>query len=62
MAPNETPHTKLCYSIAEACRATSLGRTTLYKYIRSGDLSVVHIGGRTVIPAANLEEFIRKAA
>lgn len=62
MTSTETPSAKLCYSIPEACRATSLGRTTLYKYIRSGDLAAVRIGGRTVIPAANLEDFIRKAA
>jgi hypothetical protein len=32
---------KICYSIREACRATSLSRSTLYVHISSGRLRVV---------------------
>lgn len=62
MVPVEVSPKKLCYSIAEACRATSLGRTTIYKYINSKDLRSIHIGGRTLIPADSLEAFIGRAA
>jgi len=49
---------KIAYSIREACRASSLGRTTLYSHIASGRLLARRIGGRTVIPAASLHALI----
>lgn len=42
---------KVAYSIKEACRATSLGRTTIYAHISAGRLKAVRVGGRTIIPA-----------
>ena len=49
---------KLGYSIREACRASSLGRTTLYAHIAAGRLRAVRIGGRTIIPAEALHALI----
>jgi len=49
---------KLAYSIREACKATSLSRTTIYAHIAAGRLHVVRIGGRTVIPVQNLMSFL----
>lgn len=49
---------KLAYSIREACAASSLGRTTLYAHIAAGRLRVVRVGGRTLIPAEELQAFI----
>lgn len=49
---------KLAYSIREACQASSLGRTTIYNHIAAGRLRAVHVGGRTVIPAAALHALI----
>ncbi len=49
---NDPP--KLCYSVKEACRATSWGRTTLYSHISSGRLRTVRIAGRRLIPAEAL--------
>jgi excisionase family DNA binding protein len=54
----ETSHEKIAYSIEEACKASSLGRTTLYGHIAAGRLRVTHVGGRTIIPAENLRAFI----
>jgi len=53
-----TESAKIAYSINEACRASSLGRTTLYAAVKSGRLKAVRIGGRTVIPAASLRALI----
>jgi len=53
---------KLAYSIKEACKATSLSRSTLYSHIAAGRLSVIRIGGRTIIPAEALHELIHKGA
>lgn len=50
---------KLAYSIKEACEVSSLGRTTIYAHIKAGRLEIVKVGGRTLIPAAALESFLR---
>ena len=49
---------KIAYSIKEACKASSLGRTTVYARISDGTLRAVRIGGRTVIPAESLHALI----
>jgi excisionase family DNA binding protein len=49
---------KIAYSIKEACRASSLGRTTLYSHIAAGRLLARRIGGRTVIPVESLRALI----
>jgi excisionase family DNA binding protein len=57
------PHTpKLGYSIREACQASSLGRTTIYKAISTGRLRAVRVGGRTIIPAEALHALIEGEA
>ena len=48
----------LAYSINEACRVSSLGRTRLYQLIGEGRLEVRKIGKRTLIPAASLRALI----
>ena len=47
---------KIAYSIREACRASSLGRTKIYAMLADPacPLKAVRIGGRTVIPADSL--------
>jgi len=53
---NDPP--KIAYSIKEACKASSLGRTTLYAHIAANRLRAVRIGGRTLIPAESLHALI----
>jgi excisionase family DNA binding protein len=48
----------LAYSIDEACRVSSLGRTRLYQLINEGKLQVRKIGKRTLVPAASLRALI----
>ena len=48
----------LAYSIADACRVTSIGRTRLYILIAEGRLEVRKIGRRTLIPAASLRALV----
>lgn len=52
----------LAYSIRDACRLTSLGRTRLYQLIGEGTLEVRKIGKRTLIPAASLRALIEGQA
>ncbi|EZP74916.1 DNA binding domain protein, excisionase family precursor [Novosphingobium resinovorum] len=53
---------KLGYSIAEACQASSLGRSTLYAHIAAGRLKANRIGGRTIIPASSLRALVEGEA
>ncbi|MBK6296579.1 MAG: helix-turn-helix domain-containing protein [Sphingomonadales bacterium] len=55
---NNTAPTPLAYSIKDACRATSLGKTSIYAHIAAGRLKAHRIGGRTVIPADSLHALI----
>ena len=48
----------LAYSVKDACRVSSLGRTRLYQLIGEGRLEVRKIGKRTLIPAASLRALI----
>ena len=46
--------TRLAYTISEACALTSLGRTTLYLAIKSGELKTHKVGRRTLITKKEL--------
>ncbi len=48
-------------SIKEACQFLSLGRTTIYGLMRSGDLDYIFIGGVRRIPRSALIEFTERA-
>ena len=45
---------RLGYSLAEAELASGLSRSSLYRAIARGDLRREKVGGRTIIPAAEL--------
>lgn len=48
----------LAYSVAEAIRVSSIGKTRLYALIKEGRLEARKIGKRTLIPAASLRRLI----
>ena len=48
--------TPAVYTIAEACAVARIGRSTLYRHIRVGDLRAIKIGSRTCVP---IDEFYR---
>lgn len=50
------------FRINDACRALSLGRSTLYKLIKQGKLRPITIAGRVLIPRAEIERLIAEAA
>ena len=58
---NTTNPETLAYSVADACRVSSLGKTQLYKLIGEGRLETRKIGKRTLIPAASLRALIEGA-
>lgn len=54
----ENFHEPLAYSVADACKVSSIGRTRLYQLIAEGRLEARKIGKRTLIPAASLRTLI----
>lgn len=52
----------LAYSVAEACKVSSIGKTRLYALIAEGRLEARKIGKRTLIPAASLRALIEGEA
>lgn len=52
----------LAYSIADAVRVSSIGRTRLYALIGEGRLEARKIGKRTLIPAHSLRALIEGTA
>lgn len=50
--------TPLAYSIKDACRVSSLSRSSIYLRIAEGRLRAVKVCGRTVIPADSLRALL----
>lgn len=51
-------HDALAYRVTDACRVVGIGRTRLYALIAEGRIEARACGGRTLIPAASLREFL----
>jgi excisionase family DNA binding protein len=54
--------TKLAYTPYEAADALGISRNLLYQLIGSGQLHSVKAGGRRLIPASAIAEFLSGAA
>jgi len=52
------PLKPLTYSISDAARVSSLGRTRLYELIGEGKLDRVKVGNRTLIKADSLHRLL----
>jgi excisionase family DNA binding protein len=48
----------LAFSVAEACSAARIGRTSLYQAIRAGELRALKRGRRTIILANDLRRYL----
>ena len=51
---------RLAYSVSEAYRALGIGRTRFYELIAEGKIQARRCGGRTLIPADALADFLAR--
>jgi excisionase family DNA binding protein len=49
---------RIAYTPAEACEALRIGKTKLYELIAEQKLRAVALGGKTLIPRAEIEQFL----
>jgi excisionase family DNA binding protein len=49
---------KLAYRIVEACHALGIGRASLYERIKTGQLKLIKVAGRSLVPRSELERLI----
>ena len=50
---------RFAYPVNEACHALGIGRTSLYELVKSGELKLIRIAGRTLVPRSELERLTR---
>jgi excisionase family DNA binding protein len=50
-----SPPERFAYSINEACQMLSIGRTSLYEMAKNGELKLIRIAGRTLVPRSEIE-------
>jgi hypothetical protein len=51
--------TALAYSVSDAVRISGISRSGLYKLFSQGKLTPRRLGGRTLVLAADLHDFVR---
>lgn len=54
-------HQPLTYSVADACRVTSIKRTRMYELIGDGTIASVVIGRRRLVKAESLRKLVEAA-
>lgn len=50
---------KLAYRVDEACHALGIGRTSLYELAKAGQIKLIKIAGRTLVPRSEIERLTR---
>ena len=55
MARTNCTQEKFTYTVSDACAALGIGRTSLYALAKSGELKLIKIAGRTLVPRSELE-------
>ena len=50
----------LAYSVSDACHLASIGKTQLYKLIRSEKIEARRLGCRTLIVGESLRKFLQE--
>ncbi|AQR60830.1 hypothetical protein BZG35_03545 [Brevundimonas sp. LM2] len=51
---------KIAYSVDEFAKVLSLGKSTVWRLIKDGDVRAKKIGGRTLIPADQVDRVLSR--
>lgn len=60
MTPQDYGLTKAAYSVKEALHVLSIGRTSLYKLVESGDLPIAKLGKKTLIYSTDIARLLSR--
>lgn len=52
---------QIALSIADVCRALSIGRTTAYELINGGELETLKLGRRTLVTVRSVEALFERS-
>ncbi len=61
MTHAQVQHPPLAYSVADACRISSIGKTYLYQLVNDGKLDLIKVGRRSLITAESLNRLLKPA-
>lgn len=50
---------RYAYPINEGCHKLGIGRTSLYELVKSGQLKLIKIAGRSLVPRSEIERLTR---
>ena len=53
---------RLTVRVPEAAEMLSIGRSTLYQLIGSGDIATIKAGRTTLVPVESIKDFINKGS
>lgn len=50
---------RFAFSVNDACHALGIGRTSLYELVKTGELKLIRIAGRSLVPRSELDRLTR---
>jgi excisionase family DNA binding protein len=56
------PLEKAALAVSEFCKVCSIGRTSFYALVQKGEISVLKMGTRTLVPVAEVARFLQRLA
>lgn len=52
----------LTHSVSDACHIIGFGRSSFYKAVKKGQITILKCGRRTLVPAGECEAFLNRLA
>jgi excisionase family DNA binding protein len=56
----QSPSIPLAWQIDPACNRAGIGRTMMYQLIKQGEIRVIKVGRRTLVPESELQEWLAR--
>jgi excisionase family DNA binding protein len=49
---------QLAYRVKDFCERIGISASTFWKYVKVGEIRVIRVGGRTLVPASEVERIL----